>query len=366
MPYALADKLVKQVVAVAADANGGNAPIPNYIPKLDLPALIAREKERAAARIDGVYELGGLRLAPAGDGKTLAIEGDYEAFSKPRALNAMAEYHLATKMGVPSAFYAKCSDRLKLDIAREHGAPFAVKGYEPKDPEKRAFIRINDDGRVRAILSPGYAVKDNVDVLEATLALFQGHNATAAYLNIGETFFHGRVLFPTHEQVLGKGERLVPGAQIRNSEVGMSSLSWSPALFRVSCWNGIISPMSFGDTGDAEVAMQQRHSGKSAASAFENLERAMTAIIQGLPGQMSQITRASEKAVTDGQEFFENAVKYGVAKTAIPALVANAATADAKTAWDYINVLTASAQGLGIDGRITVERAAGAMLARVR
>jgi hypothetical protein len=364
--YALQDQTVRKVVAIATEENGGKGPIPNYVPSLDLNEILATERERAAKRVDGIFELGGLRFVEAGP-KDIALTGDYDALRQPKTLNATAEYHVAQKVGVPAPFFSKCSSDLKLRILAEHGKNLEGKRVtktidgEKVEVEKAALIRIDHDGRVRAMLSPSYTISDNLPLIEASIKLLNTGGATAAYLNIGDNLMNGRLLFPSKEQTLGNGDRLVPGVQIRNSEVGLSSYAWETALFRVQCWNGLIS--ADGSMGGILL----RHTGKANQDLFSRLDEAMNSIIAAQPRLMQRVSRATEIVVDDGEEFIRNGVsRYGVPKNMIDTLIEEARVTEAKTAYDYLNVLTATAQGKGIDQRIAIERSAGKWLAGLK
>jgi hypothetical protein len=354
--FALQDKTVKRVVAIATEANNGKGPIPNYVPSLDLNVLLAEERERAAARIDRIVNLDNVRFEASSD-SDIALVGDLEELTEPRKLTLTAENHVATRAGVPSSFFRKCSSDLKLRIIAEHGSN--LKG-------KDALVRIDHKGEVRALLSSGYGITDNATILDATIALMaQRNGATAAYLNMSDSLMHGRVLFPNEEQVLGNGDRLIPGVQVRNSEVGYSSFAWELALFRVSCWNGIIFPAG-GEISEA-AALKLRHTGKASAAVFARLDEAMAEIIASAPKLGSRVTKATSFPVADGEEYVRNAAgRYGIPKFAIPAILEAALESQAATAWDYINAITAVAQGQGLDQRIAIERAAGKMLAGLR
>jgi hypothetical protein len=372
MPYALQDKTVKRVVAIATEANNGKGPIPNYVPSLDLNAMLAEERTKAEQRIDTVVALDAMRFEAAGPTEIAMVSGDYEAFAKPRLLTATAEYHIATKTGVPAPFFRKCSSSLKLAILAEHGDNLRGKRTrtvdgEKVEVEKEALVRIDYDGRVRALLSPGYGITDNADILASTIQLMaQDKGASAAYLTMGDTFMHGRILFPSAEQTLGKGDRLVPGVQLRNSEVGLSSVSWAVALFRVSCWNGIIMPAG-GDEINAAMAMNLRHTGKASAAIFARLDKAMAEIIANAPALAGRVTKATSFPVADGEEYIRNAAgRYGIPKNVIPEILVAATESKASTAWDYINAITATAQGRALDQRVAIERAAGKMLAGLK
>jgi hypothetical protein len=360
------DKLARRVVVMAASADGKNAPVPNYKAKLSIDDLIATEHERNQKRIDGTFDLAALRVVSV-DAKRIGLfSSEIETFQNIRTFNDTAEAQFAARMHVPAKFFSECSSDLKLRIVQEHSNEFTVAGDSLRNTSKKSFVRLDYDGRVRALLSEKYAIADNIEVLEATRELFGKHHAMAAYLNLGESLFHGRVLFPDLTQTVGR-DSLVPGVQLRNSEVGTSALAWAPTLFRVTCWNGIIMPTKLaGISEDVLLAMRQRHSGSAAQAVFANLDDAMFDIVKNIPALTDRVARVSAHKIQDGQEYLENSVRHGLPKSMIPRVLQEAQAEGASSAWDYINTVTALAQGLSLDTRIALETTAGKMLGAVK
>jgi Domain of unknown function (DUF932) len=346
-----ADTNVRHIIATASDENGGVPPIPNYKPTVDLQALLKEEQSRAAKRFDKVLPYDKIEWTER-DGELAIVAPDVKEFAKPRKLNSMAQYHLSIKLGVPSGFFMRSSVDLRQRIIAEHDEP--IRGQQ-------GFFRVSHTGDVRAILSPTFAVMDNVAVLKATIGLFGkgDQKMTAAYLDIGETFLHGRILFPGFATEAADGEKMVPGVQIRNSEVGMSSLCWDAVIFRVKCWNGLI------DTREGS-GIKVRHAGKNSTDAFAGIDESIRKIVDTLPEHLKLIQTACEQKVENPQEYLELAAsRHALPKAMIPTILEQLASTT-PTKWEVINAATMIAHGKALDSRVAIETAAGKMLTALK
>lgn len=360
------DSRVANIVAVAADANGGIPPVPNYKNAVSLEEHLSQEEMRASHYVDGLFDLTDIQFKAHDEYHLVAVSREYERFKGGRFVSSIAESQIAGRLGFPAKWFAKSTAALKLRIMEEHGG---------EQFSKPAFLRISHHGELRAILGPAYAKADNADLLGATLALMKsGFNGAAAYINIDEKYLNARILFPTTERIIND-KRIIAGVQLRNSEVGLAALGWDAVYFVVSCWNGIIYPqrktsgniehvIASGDDGAKQPAFHHRHVGRVSQRIFGELEKALGEIVESSRVNMKSI-ETSAIAPVDAEYFDRAAIQYrfpnGLVET-----VKGIMNAPKPTAWDYIDAVTAAVQGYGLEQRLAIEKSAGRMLDAAR
>ena len=103
----------------------------------------------------------------------------------------------------------------------------------------RALFRVQD-GQIRAMLSDRYRPMDNRPVLLAALGFLQGKNVEIRDCYLTEERMYIKAHVPHLRQDIIKGDAVIPGIVISNSEVGSGSLRVEPFLYRLVCSNGMI------------------------------------------------------------------------------------------------------------------------------
>ncbi len=157
-------------------------------------------------------------------------------------LTDFAHTQLATKCGIPQAYY----DKMKSE--RPDLLPVNVNSWLP-DKEKR-FIRILD-GKVRAVLSTRYRVIDNSQMVDLVLEnLKRVQNDTGVHVEIGDCYLTEEHLYLkiTSPDLTGKifhfqnreDEPVRGGIIISNSEVGSGAFKVEPFVEVLVCKNGLI------------------------------------------------------------------------------------------------------------------------------
>ena len=237
---------------------------------------------------------------------------------------------------------------------------------------------------LRAVTSPRYARVHHDELASRVLDLMASHPAwhlplgykdgafgaervpSGAYLGDRDMFLFlvdgNRDL---HDPTDSSQSGLFRGFILRNSDVGAAALSLDVFLFRAVCGNHII-------WGFQHVAsFRRRHIGASIQEAWSNsLTRARTALDADTTAETAMVVRATTTELGNSRE---EVIETAVRKLELPTKSASEAYALAeqhernpRSIWGYVQGLTRlSQQTRWQDGRFTLDRAAGALLATV-
>lgn len=158
------------------------------------------------------------------------------------ALTEYAHKQIATKTGIPQAYYDKLRETGRLDLLAGN-----INSWLP-DKEKR-LIRILD-GNVRAMLSDRYRIIDNHDVVFMVLEEMKKIQAQGMSVQIDECSLTEEHLYIkiTSPDLSGKvfhykdraDEPVRGGIIISNSEVGAGAFRVEPFIEVLVCKNGLI------------------------------------------------------------------------------------------------------------------------------
>lgn len=169
------------------------------------------------------------------DGKTVVMENGSN--SRSFTMTELAHDQLGTAMGIPSKYYDEMATKKPALLADNVNAWL-------EDKEQSYMLRSYDQGQRnllgRAFLSDRYRRVDNLDVAEATLPLFAGHDGfEIVSAAVTERKFYLKVVNHRLEMDVTPGDIVQAGVVISNSEVGLGSVSVQPLLFRLVCTNGM-------------------------------------------------------------------------------------------------------------------------------
>jgi len=160
-------------------------------------------------------------------------------------LRKTAHDQFATTLGIPRPYYqrmlADAPDLLVTNLNR----------WMEQEPKQRMVRTL--DGEVRALLSDRYRPLDNFDLAMAVLPKLQETEAAVVSINLTEDHLY---LQATSERIRGDvqvGDTVQAGVTIRNSEVGLGTLSFEEMMWRLICSNGMVHG----------IATRQRHVGRS-------------------------------------------------------------------------------------------------------
>lgn len=150
-------------------------------------------------------------------------------------INDYAQKQIATKLKIPIKYYEKMKEVPNLRSIN-------VNQWLYKDPSKVRFIRTLD-GNMRAFLSDRFKPYDNYDLMEkAFLPAIQEYKSDLEVktMNLSDTRMYLQIVFPSISAEIKKGDLVMAGIVMRNSEVGAGAVDIEEFLWRLSCLNGVI------------------------------------------------------------------------------------------------------------------------------
>lgn len=151
-------------------------------------------------------------------------------------VNGYAHAQIADRLKIPKRYY----DRLRSDapaLLDEN-----VRHWFYMTPERRMIRML--DGNVRAFLSDRYRRLDCFDLMERSIlpALHDIDGLTFHVASLTPERMVLRAILPgLSAEVLGVGDIVQAGFQVRNSEVGAAALSIEPFVWKLDCLNGLVS-----------------------------------------------------------------------------------------------------------------------------
>jgi len=99
--------------------------------------------------------------------------------------------------------------------------------------------RLGGNPYVRAVLSDEYTIFNNRDVLNTITHELSSQNVDIKNFYLDDKRFYLRVVFNDMSKYLQRDDVIKIGVDIRNSEVGFSSLVVEPMIYRLICLNGL-------------------------------------------------------------------------------------------------------------------------------
>jgi hypothetical protein len=149
-------------------------------------------------------------------------------------LNRLGTVQLANRIGLPIQYYDKMLAAGMTDLTATNVNAWLQKNYG----EKR-LVRIAD-GHIRAMLSDHYRILDNHDLVFQIMDRVKQHNAVVTDCALTESRMYVRATVPDYVTEVRKGDRVVPGVMVSNSEVGEGAFRVEAFLYRLVCQNGLI------------------------------------------------------------------------------------------------------------------------------
>lgn len=206
-------------------------------PGLSMETLTRQVKDMEQAKRDF--------LAPASKLRMVAWHKDTPIFSLPfgggekhmlstrRAVQTIASHYQ-----IPMAYL----DRLAQE--RPDLVPANLNGWLNGDKSVRLLrtLEYPDKMVFRAFLSDRYRPLDNWDLLQAALPLVEQLGLNVRSTALTDNHLYIKATLPALKEEIKKGDVVEAGVEIRNSEVGTSSVSVSWLVFRLICENGLVLP----------------------------------------------------------------------------------------------------------------------------
>jgi len=178
----------------------------------------------------------------------------------------LAHQQIGDKVGIPRRYY----DRMLAESPRLLATN--VNHWLVSDPEERMVRTL--DGNVRAFLSERYRRLDNLQVVEAVLPALKEHDVRVESCEVTPTRLYLQCVcwemeyaIQPHRHERAPGDVVKAGLLIRNSEVGLGSLSVQPLVYRLVCYNGLVVP---------DYGMRRNHVGRAQGSGEDEARELFT------------------------------------------------------------------------------------------
>lgn len=214
-----------------------------------LVQLATEVQRQASLKKDFIAPTTGMTVLP--DGNTLEI-GNAGQFH----INEHTHNQIGTFLDIPSRHY----DRLRaqapalLSLEANH--------FLRSNPQERMVRTM--DGTARAFMSNRYRRLDYYDMLQAILPrILDDKELTVASSEITESRLYLKIVKPSTEAEITKGDPVRAGFVVQDSEVGMGSVSVQPYIERLICTNGMVA---------TEFSQRRNHVGRASKGSDENFE----------------------------------------------------------------------------------------------
>lgn len=167
------------------------------------------------------------------------------------ALNEHSLHQMLGRLDFPVRFY----NRLPAGLQFQNVNWLVQNGAYEKD----VLLRVQDENRVRALLSGRFESFDHLELLRL-LGDFVG-DATVRWQHLDDEVLHLSLSYPNTATEVKVGDVVETGVHISNSEVGMRSVTVCAYVYRLKCSNGVIgrdsgSQYRFRHTGDGDKLRQ--------------------------------------------------------------------------------------------------------------
>ena len=213
---------------------------------LSLTALAAEVERRQLSRIDVISDTRkiGFVTDPETAASTVSFD-DYPDVDDQR-VNDYAHGQIANRLKIPKVYY----DRLRSESPELLDTN--VRHWLTAQPERRLFRNL--DGMLRAVLSDRFRRLDHYDLLGAMLPEFRKIEGLQFHIaSLTDQKMYLRAILPSLQaEILGVGDIVQAGVEIKNSEVGSGALVVSPYLWKLDCLNGMVG----------QSVIRARHTGK--------------------------------------------------------------------------------------------------------
>jgi len=336
--------------------------------------VLAQEIDRVKHNfLDHITEPGEVRVGVNDAGTDLAMtimrkemspEGDPKLSFPSYGMTEWAHKQLADKVGIPKKYYDRMRTPEHLWLLEKN-----VNTWIDDNGGRR--IRTLD-GKVRAVLSSSFLPIDNWMVAEEFLQGIVRHKLDpkedVQACSISDTHMHLRATIPHMKEDIKKGDTVIQGLMVSNSEVGASSFRVEPFLLRLLCTNGLIGPN----------ALTRIHlGGKTSAGEFQfsdNVQNMETDLVRAQVKEiidktfdeesfhkwLDQIRGTTDVQIQNVSSTVENfTTKYSMKNMENSILDALVREGD-PTQYGLVNAITRVAQDVPtFEGQIELERIAG-------
>jgi hypothetical protein len=319
--------------------------------------------EAAQRIIEAHAKDGAAQDLPIGDLKTWAIapaNGELALVPlarhhEPKPLRSSAFGALMTRIGAPADFMRKLPAPLQL----------AASNYllSVSDDSSSVTLRLRGD-EVAAVVSGRYAPMDPEELLGSVRDSLVKHGI------LDEVRIRGvasgmvdnmRLILPSEERELKKGDVSNVGLDISTSSFGRSAIHLSPMVWRLICTNGLRTSerrghLSFRHVGDTDrlragIAEAIPSALAQARGLMDQWQRAVTFMVEDVARQVEQM----RELTIPERKAFETELAHEAEMPELPEHV---------PLYTFVNALTATARNAVPARRLELEALAGDALAR--
>ena len=171
-----------------------------------------------------------LSMVPSGE-----FQLDTSAGVETMPATAHAHAQMASKLNIPKVYY----DRMKSQSP--HLLADNVNHWLGQRQAETSLIRTLR-GQMRAFLSNRYRIVDNHDILEMVIPELaeMGSGIKIVSCQVTEEKMYLKVINENLEAAISVGDPVQAGFILSNGEIGNSSISVEPFIYRLVCTNGLI------------------------------------------------------------------------------------------------------------------------------
>jgi len=146
--------------------------------------------------------------------------------------------HLAHKLRIPKSYYDRIRT-LKPQLLAD-----SVNALN--DDKNRLFRFYKKDGhtQIRGMLSDRYKIMDNKELLDYLEPHFENKDMVLLEAQLDDSHMSLKIRFPSLIGQPKQGDTCYGGIYLKNSEVGLSSLTFQTLVYRLVCTNGLMLPKS--------------------------------------------------------------------------------------------------------------------------
>jgi hypothetical protein len=151
----------------------------------------------------------------------------------PHPITRPCHTQIAERLDIPAKYYNRMATEAPSLLTENVNTWLERTG-------KELFIRRLDNS-VRAVLSDRYRVIDHLDFLYSALNELQGHDVEIEECYLSETEMNIKVKSNRLKDFIrDRGDMMIGGLLLTNSETGHKALRLEPRLYRVQCTNGMV------------------------------------------------------------------------------------------------------------------------------
>lgn len=264
-------------------------------------------------------------------------------------LMASAKRLVSGRFRVPVQYLERCPSDLQAEN---------LNYWIGREAKERDQLLLRFDGlRLRAVFTTRYKPLDNLELLNE-LPKYGVRPETPVSLKMDNDLFMLQI--PDHSKKfgVGKGDSIVPGVSLTNSETGVMALSIEAFFLRLVCTNGLVT--------ETKENQKFRHTSKKA---LDNFQEALANVGHAYAKKQDQLAISMDSHVDRPMEsILSLGKKFGLDKEDIE-LVQNSLNLEyGNTMFHVINAFTRAAQHPTLEASdiYKMQRAGGQVLSLVK